>query len=102
MTDTPVVSILLFSRAIIKTVHKLTNKIFGKTVRNLSFFFLVCKPRIDKVFETFDKNFMGLTSRIFVGQSQDAPSLATSPSSKIIFQRINEASVRKRTLFSFL
>ena len=44
-------------------------------------FFSAYKPRLDKVFKTFDNNFMGLTPIVFVGQSQDAPSKATSPSS---------------------
>ena len=70
---TPVVSILLFPRAVIKQfINWLMSKIFWNTVRN--FFFSACQPRVYKVFETFDKNFMVLTSMIFFGLSQDAPS----------------------------
>ena len=82
LTDTRVVLILLFPRAVTKQfINWLMNKIFWNTVGvNLSFF-SACKPRVDKVFKTFDNNFMGLTSIIFVGQSQDAP---------IIFQKENK------------
>ena len=66
-------TILLFPRAVIKQVINWpVNKIFWNIVQNLPFF--ACKSRVDKVYKTFDKNFMGFTSIIFVGQSQDAPS----------------------------
>ena len=99
LSDMPVVSILLFPRAVMKQfINWLMNIIFWNTFRNLSSF-SACKPRVNKVLKTFGKNFMRLTSMVFVGQSQHAPSYATSPSSKIIFQRINVASMWNRTFF---
>ena len=58
LIDTPVVSILLFPRAVIKQfINWPINKIFWNTVRNLPFLFCV-QSRVDKVFKTFDKNFI--------------------------------------------
>ena len=102
LTDMPVVSILLFLRAVMKqSINWLMNIIFWNTFRNLSYF-SAYKPRVNQVFKTLEKNFMRLTSMVFVGQSQHAPSYATSPSSKLIFQRINVASVWNRTFFFFI
>ena len=90
-----------FSSGCYETVHKLTNEYnILKYLSELSSF-SACKPRVNKVLKTFGKNFMRLTSMVFVGQSQHAPSYATSPSSKIIFQRINVASMWNRPFFFF-
>ena len=63
----------LFPRAAIKQfINWPINKMFWNTVRSLPFF-SACKSGVNKVFKTFDKNFMGFTSIIFVGESQNVP-----------------------------
>ena len=79
LTDTPIVSIFLFSRAVIKQfINWPINKLFWDTIWNLSCFF-ACKPRVDEFIKTFDKNFVGLTSTLQAKWHRP---------SKIIFQRI--------------
>ena len=109
LTDTPVVSILLFPRAAIKQfINWPMNRMFW--IRSeFAFFFLHANQGWTKFLKHLARISWGLT-RLFSsasaawinkyqGLSKTRQAKRHSPSSKIIFQRINVASVRKRTSF---
>ena len=49
-------------------------------------FFSACKPREDKVFKTFDENFIGLNKEVTLPHRRQESSARVSPSSEIIYQ----------------